>query len=65
MATSKLPPFPPVRPMDPAYITSFLSKNDIKKKIINGYVKALNSYNESCNKAAKKLTERLKKLNKI
>jgi len=61
MAT-KILPYPPVRPMDPEYISKFLSNRDLSKKMISGFVKALGNYNKACNKAVIDLEKELNKL---
>ena len=79
MATSKILPYPPVRPMDPEYISKFLSSSDklksnkdlsksgkdMSKKMISGFVKALNNYNKACGIAVANLEKELNALLKL
>jgi hypothetical protein len=61
MAT-KILPYPPVRPMDPVYMNKFLSSTKMSQNMIKGFVRALNKYNQSCNKAVTKFEEDINKL---
>lgn len=62
---ARILPHPPVRPMDPEYISKFLSNREVSKKMINGFVTALKRYNKTCGKAVIKLEEDLNKLRRL
>lgn len=51
-----------VRPLEPAWLSKFLSTKKMDKMKIKVIVSALGRYNKACNKAAEKLAEDLKKL---
>jgi hypothetical protein len=54
-----------VRPMDPEYISQFLSSKKVSRKVINAFVAALKRYNKANIKAVAKLEEDLNKLKEL
>jgi hypothetical protein len=47
-------PKPPLRPMEPAYVSKILTRNKVDRKLKTGFVKILRTYNKSINKAVNK-----------
>jgi len=50
-----------VAPMEPKFLTSFLSKSMVNKKTINCIITAVKKYNRAVNKAGDRLESDLKK----
>jgi hypothetical protein len=51
--------FPPVRPMDPAYISKFMTAKKMDKNLVRGFKKALTAYHSKCNRAVAELERSL------
>jgi hypothetical protein len=64
MGTTKVPPYPPVRPLDPAWLGNFLSASHMDKKMIKRIQTVLGKYNKACQMAAKTFEEDFKKLSR-
>jgi hypothetical protein len=55
-------PFPPVRPMDPAYVEDILLQKEVNQQLVTAITAALNTYNDKCNQAASELEENLNQI---
>jgi hypothetical protein len=55
-------PWPPVRPLEPAWLRKFLTEKELTQEKINRFITAIEQYNEACKVAAEDL---LIELNKI
>ena len=55
-------PFPPVRPMDPAYVEDILIQKEVNQQLVTAITTALNTYNEKCNQAVSELEENLNQI---